>query len=259
MTQPVNVVAVTQSDPFFTGRFFQAFVAETTGGPVRLLEIVLLRNFNESRVALARRLWRFYGSVDMARLLTRYAVARVAERFGPPRRVEAVAARAGIPVRPLSTINDEAYLRTLADRRVDVLLSVAAPEIFRAQALAAAPLVLNVHNGRLPRYRGMMPTFWALLNGDPEITITVHSMAAKLDAGDVFAEFPVPIEPTDSAFDLSTRAKDVAGREVARLLSRLHTPSWPAPHPLEWSDQRYFKFPTATDVARLRATGREML
>src|SRR2546429_8962132 len=58
------------------------------------------------------------------------------------------------------------YLRTLTARGVDVLLSVAAPEIFRRPALMAVPHVLNVHSGKLPLYRGMMPTFWALQNGD---------------------------------------------------------------------------------------------
>ena len=53
----VRVVAVTQSDPFFTGRFFESFLA---GSAVDLVEIVLLRNFNESRVALLRRLAGFY-------------------------------------------------------------------------------------------------------------------------------------------------------------------------------------------------------
>jgi len=259
MTQPVHVVAVTQSDPFFTGRFFEAFLAEAGRGPVRLLEIVVLRNFNESRLALLRRLWRFYGSADLTRLLARYAVTRLFERFGSPRSVEALATRASVPVRSLVTINDEAYLRTLRSRQVDVLLSVSAPEIFRQVALAAAPLVLNVHNGQLPQYRGMMPTFWALLNGEGEVTITVHSMAAKLDAGDVFAEFPVPIGPTDTAFDVSARAKAVAGREVARLLARLGTPDWPTPRALTMSDQRYYKFPAPADTARLRALGRRML
>ena len=259
MNQSVNVVAVTQSDPFFTGRFFEAFLAECASGPVHLIEIVLLRNFNESRLALVRRFWNFYGPVDMTRLVARYAATRLADHSRAPRSVEALAARAGVPVRSLATVNDEAYLRTLGERRVDVLLSVSAPEIFRQGALAAAPHVLNVHNGKLPRYRGMMPTFWALLNGEQEVTVTLHTMAAKLDAGQVLAEFPVPIEPADSAFEVSARAKMVAGREVARLLARLRTGGWPAPRPVDMAAQRYFKFPTRADVARMRALGRRML
>jgi methionyl-tRNA formyltransferase len=141
---------------------------------------------------------------------------------------------------------------------VDVLLSVAAPEIFRAAALAAAPHVLNVHCGRLPQYRGMMPTFWALHGGEREITITVHTMAEQIDRGEVLAEYPVAVRPNDSAFDLAVRVKDVAGREVAGLLAGLATT--PAtPRPMDPALQRYFRFPTRRHVRELRAAGRRML
>lgn len=258
-SRTVNVVAVTQSDPFFTGRFFETFLEEARDLPLRLTEIVLLRNFNESMPALALRLWKLYGSLDMARLCGRYASARLAERLGVPRRVEAIAAHHGVPTRSLATINDPAYLRTLGERRVDVLLSVAAPELFRSAALAAAPYVLNVHCGKLPLYRGMMPTFWALHQGENQVVVTVHEMAEQLDAGGVLAEYPVPVLPQDSAFDLSVRAKRLAGREVARLLARLRTPAWPEPRMVDMGRQRYFRFPTRQHARELRASGRRML
>jgi methionyl-tRNA formyltransferase len=194
----------------------------------------------------------------MVRLMARYASARMDEWRGIPRGVEAVAAAYSVPTRSLATINDAEYLRTLRLRGVDVLLSVAAPEIFRAAALAAAPHVLNVHSGRLPQYRGMMPTFWAMHGGEREITITVHTMAEKIDQGEVIAEYPVAIRPSDSAFDLSVRAKDIAGREVARLLAGLATT--PAtPRAMDPAQQRYFRFPTRRQVRELRAAGRRML
>lgn len=255
----VTVVAVTQDDPFFTGRFFETFLQEAASGRVRLLEIVLLRNFNESRLALLKRFWKLYGTVDLIRLLGRYAAARLADRLGRPRSVAALAAKAGVPVRQLTSINDDAYLRTLGERHVDVLLSVSAPEIFRVRALQACPHAINIHNGKLPFYRGMMPTFWALLHGEPQVTVTVHTMAEKLDAGAVLAEYSVPIGAADSQFDISARAKEVAGREVARLLARLGTPAWPTPVPVDMSQKRYFKFPTSADVIRLRERGRRMI
>ena len=73
VTKRVKVVAVTQSDPFFTARFFEAFLEERAADRLELVEIVLLRNFNESKPALARRLLKLYGPVDLVRLLGRYA------------------------------------------------------------------------------------------------------------------------------------------------------------------------------------------
>jgi methionyl-tRNA formyltransferase len=255
----VKVVAVTQSDPFFTGAFFGSFLEEIINHPVQIVEIVLLPNFNESKAALVLRLIRLYGIVDFIRLVGRYIGARFRDRAGAPRTVEAVAASRGIRVRHLSTINSVGYLEELTEQHVDVLLSVAAPEIFGKEALAAAPFVLNVHSGKLPEYRGMMPTFWALYNGDEQIVVTVHEMAEKVDTGAVLAEFPLRVEPAESAFELAARAKRVAGREVARLLARLETGSWPEPRPLEVGRGTYHGFPRRTDARRLRSRGRRML
>jgi methionyl-tRNA formyltransferase len=259
MSRRVRIVAVTQSDPFFTGRFFETFLPAAGIAGVELVEIVLLRNFNESRLALMRRLAGFYPPVELIRLAARYARARVDDRRRVPRSVEAVAARHGVPLRGLPTINDERYLETLSARHVDVLLSVAAPEIFRSQALQAAPVVLNVHSGRLPEYRGMMPTFWALLDGADRVVVTVHEMAERLDAGAVVAEFEVPVGPGDSAFDVSRNAKAVAGREVAGLLATIGTEHWPTPRPVNASGGRYHGFPTRHDARRLRMKGRRLL
>jgi methionyl-tRNA formyltransferase len=255
----IRVVAVTQSDPFFTGRFFETFLEAAGTAGVELVEIVLLRNFNESRIALARRLAGFYPPGDLIRLAGRYVRAEVDERRGRPRSVEGIADRHGVAVRRLDTINDAGYLRTLRERRVDVLLSVAAPEIFRGDTLRAAPEVLNIHSGRLPDYRGMMPTFWALLDGQPEVVVTVHEMVERLDAGRVIAEFPVPIDDRDSAFAVSRKAKEVAGRRVAGLLGELRSGERPTGRDVEPAAGGYHGFPARSDAKRLRARGRSMM
>jgi methionyl-tRNA formyltransferase len=258
-TEGVRIVAVTQSDPFFTGRFFEFFLPAARAAGVEVVEVVVLPNFNESRSALFRRFVRFYPPADFIRLGARYVRALVDDRRGVPRSVEAVAARAAVPIRSLPTINDSGYLATLLERNVDVLLSVAAPEIFRAEALSATPLVLNVHSGRLPDYRGMMPTFWALLAGEDRVVVTVHEMAERLDAGAVVAEFDVPVEPGDSSFDLARRAKEVAGREVAALLATLGSERWPTPRPIDPSAGEYHGFPSRTDARRLHLSGRRVV
>jgi methionyl-tRNA formyltransferase len=255
----VRTLAVTQDDPFFTGQFFETFLEAAGPAGVELIEIVLLPNFGESRFALLRRMAAFYGAPDLARLAMRYARARVEDLRGRPRSVEAVAAARGVPVRRLPTINDAAYLRTLGDRGTDVILSVAAPEIMRREALSAAPHALNVHSGRLPDYRGMMPTFWALLEGNDHVVVTVHQMAERLDAGTVLAEYVVPVGAADSAFDVARRAKAVAGREVAGLLSRIGTDDWPVGRPIDVTTGRYRRFPRRDDAKRLRESGRSLL
>ncbi len=46
--------------------------------------------------------------------------------------------------------------------------------------------VLNLHSGILPCYRGVMATFWAMLNGDEKIGTTLHTIDdASIDTGKI--------------------------------------------------------------------------
>lgn len=250
---------MTQDDPFFTGRFFASFLDESAHTDVELVEIALLPNFDESKPALLRRLWSFYGAVDLLRLAARYCATEVSDLRGAPRSVEAIAGKSGVAVRHLRTINDSAYLASVSERGIDVLLSVSAPQIFGIEALGVAPFALNVHSGKLPEYRGMVPTFWALASGDDRVTVTVHEMVQRLDAGPIVYELEVEVAEGDTVFSVAARAKDVAGRGVARLLSRIDDEERASWHVPDTPPRPAFRFPTKRDVRRLRSRGRRLL
>ena len=52
---------------------------------------------------------------------------------------------------------------------------------------------INVHQARVPRYRGSSPLFWALYNGEAETGITIHQVAERVDAGEVILETSLPL------------------------------------------------------------------
>jgi methionyl-tRNA formyltransferase len=52
---------------------------------------------------------------------------------------------------------------------------------------------INVHQGLTPYYRGGPPVFWELFNGEGEVGLTVHYVAAKVDTGDVIAQDRIPL------------------------------------------------------------------
>jgi len=53
---------------------------------------------------------------------------------------------------------------------------------------------INIHQGLAPAYRGGPPVFWELFNGEKEVGITVHFVAAKVDSGDIILQTTVPLE-----------------------------------------------------------------
>ena len=61
---------------------------------------------------------------------------------------------------------------------------------------------VNVHGSLLPKYRGGAPIQYSLINGDKETGITIMEMVKKMDAGDIYAQKAIEIEPDDTAGSL---------------------------------------------------------
>ncbi|GAA4949202.1 hypothetical protein GCM10023205_06930 [Yinghuangia aomiensis] len=131
-----------------------------------------------------------------------------------------LAAKLGIPVEPGTRIAD---IEALVDRLApDAVVVSSYDRILPDRLLARCPFV-NVHYAPLPRGRGRANVNWAIVNGDPETAITVHSMAPGLDAGGILYQEPVPIGPRDTVTDLydrlNARQRAVLADAVARRLS----------------------------------------
>ncbi|MFI6150307.1 formyltransferase family protein [Streptomyces sp. NPDC051109] len=79
--------------------------------------------------------------------------------------------------------------------------------IFRAPLLARGLRILNVHNGLLPRHRGLpsVAVLFALLNGEHEYGATLHEVDAGIDTGRVLAEHRFPIAPDARHFQVMLR------------------------------------------------------
>jgi methionyl-tRNA formyltransferase len=79
--------------------------------------------------------------------------------------------------------------------RWDLAFSVFYDKIFRADFFARCARILNLHNGPLPRYRGVAPINWALKNGEDYHGVTIHEVSPGVDAGPIVAQVRYPIYP----------------------------------------------------------------
>jgi methionyl-tRNA formyltransferase len=123
----------------------------------------------------------------------------------------------GLPRWPCADVT--AILRAHAP---DYLFSIVNGAVLDADTLAlVGRLAINYHDAPLPRYAGMHATSWALLAGETDHAITWHVMAARVDAGEVLRQPPVPILPDDTAFRLNGRCWAVAMESFAGLVNDL--------------------------------------
>ena len=89
--------------------------------------------------------------------------------------------------RPLPGPDTQDGLAELRATAPDLLVSIRYRRILRDDSIGTSRLgVLNLHSGILPDYRGVMATFWAMLNREDEIGSTLHWIVdAGIDTGPI--------------------------------------------------------------------------
>ena len=184
-------------------------------------------SFGESKAQLAKRMLGFYGGWDFLVCSCAMVDRRrscCARDWGSARnRVDCRdLPKHRIAVRIEADVDQEAFIEHVRAARVDLIVLVSAPQIFQ-QRLLDAPRhgCINIHNGRLPAYRGMLPNFWQMLNGEAHSITTIHTMVRKLDAGTVVWEEATPIRPEMSLDALIRETKERSADALWRVLSHL--------------------------------------
>jgi UDP-4-amino-4-deoxy-L-arabinose formyltransferase/UDP-glucuronic acid dehydrogenase (UDP-4-keto-hexauronic acid decarboxylating) len=83
--------------------------------------------------------------------------------------------------------------------------------------------VINAHAGDLPRYRGNACPNWAILNGEPEVVVTLHRMDDGLDSGPVLARRRLPIGDDTYIGDIYRMLNEAIPALFADLLDALQS------------------------------------
>lgn len=250
----LRVLFVTEDDPLYVIRFFEVFFREYPAEAMEISGITIDRAFHEPAWKTLRRMLRFYGFSGVARLSSRFLRARLSGRS-----IARLAREKLIPMIPAVSVNSPDYLERVRRLAPDVIVSVAAPEIFRKEILRIPRLgCINIHSGRLPVYRGMMPTFWQMLHGEPAITVTVHEMAEALDAGKILGTIMVPIESRDSLDRVISTTKEAGARLLIDVLGQIGR-GQESRVPVDMSGKKYFSFPQREHVREFRKRGHRLL
>src|SRR5688572_26562369 len=93
------------------------------------------------------------------------------------------------------------------DWNVDLALSVFYDKIIKDWFISKCGRILNLHNGPLPKYRGVSPINWVLRNAEDEHGVTIHEVTPGIDDGPIVAQLKYSIYPEfDEVIDVYKRA-----------------------------------------------------
>jgi methionyl-tRNA formyltransferase len=90
---------------------------------------------------------------------------------------------------------------------IQLAVSIFYDKIIEAWFIDRCERIINLHNGPLPRYRGVSPINWALTNGERKHGVTIHEITPGIDDGPIVSQVEYSIYPeTDEVIEVYERA-----------------------------------------------------
>lgn len=159
-------------------------------------------------------------------------------------------------IHSLAQPNSPGGLTQLSTCRPDLVISVRYRRILQEAAIAIPKFgVLNLHSGLLPEYKGVMATFWAMLNGEQKIGSTAHWIVdGTIDTGPVIGRAEVNAEPGRSYLSNVLALYPSGCQLLVDAVNRIECGETVSARRQEQAG-RYYSAPTADDVARFHKAG----
>ena len=140
-------------------------------------------------------------------------------------RATAIAQAAGemdLPVWECPDINAPETIARLAGLDAEVLCVVDFSQMVRQPARETVRIdAINLHASMLPALRGAAPVNWAIIRGHERIGVTTFSLVDAMDAGAIYVQTAIDIQPAETAAELRLRLADLGAEAVARTLDML--------------------------------------
>ncbi|MDE3009391.1 MAG: formyl transferase [Pseudomonadota bacterium] len=257
----MKILFLTQDDPLYILPFFEEFLVHYADR-FEIRGVFCSRAMGKrGRLQMARELASLYGTLGFARLATRVLVAKLRGRLPADRNTRRFHSLAqlctafDIPCVPMGNPNSPECVEAARRAGADLIVSVACPYLLKEPMLNLAPQgCVNIHHAPLPRFKGMMPTFWQMFHGETKVGVTVHQVVAELDEGPALLQESLAIDPGETLDHLIRRSKRHGAHCVARALGEIEAGTARAV-PLDHSQGSYFTFPTIAEIAAWRRKG----
>ncbi len=257
----MKAVIVTQEEPFYLPLFMGIVLSQFKG----VIAIIVLPGIPKGFTPLSyiKRLYDVFGLKDFfiyGILFLRHKFLAFLSQWIKFERfysVKSAARRNSVPVYESDNINTPESLNLLMSLAPDIIISVAASQIFKAELINLAKHTINIHAALLPENRGMMPSFWVLAEGEERTGVTVHYVDEHVDRGKIILQKIMDVSPQDTLHSLQNKVANVGAVALLEALDKIEEGSGIGIEPRGTGD--YHSFPTKEDARAFRARGRRFI
>lgn len=111
--------------------------------------------------------------------------------------------------RILNPLDQDLIARFARENSVDFFLVFSFDTILKEEILQLDEVKkLNIHCGKLPKYRGANILNWVIIKGEPVTAVTLHEIDSGVDTGPVIADWDVEVYFSDTPLLLQRRLEE---------------------------------------------------
>lgn len=179
--------------------------------------------------------------------------------FGGVCSIKDIAKLLKVPYYETDNVNSKEFIKLIERVSPDLIVSYSAPQVFKPQILSIPKYgAINVHGSYLPDYRGVLPSFWQLYNGEKYAGATVHYMNKKIDEGDIILQDKVYIGDCKTMFEVIKRTKELGGKLVVETVRQISSGTVKVKQN-DPSKGSYFTWPTLKDAKLFKLKGLRLI
>lgn len=251
----MRIVILTQDDPFYLGKNIH-YLIQNLPDHMQVVGTVL---FDVSPFGKRETFWgkmKTTFKVFGTQFFLYYGWKFLRAKLNPKWSVRSVLQQHHVPLIQLTgSVNLASNLEIIRQYQPDVLVSIGGNQIFKQPLLDLAPKgCINLHTALLPKYRGLMPSFWVLRFQETHTGVSVFFVDEGIDSGPILVQRKVEIG-NRSQEELIRHTKQIGMDCILESLTKIDRGDTETmPNPAE--EMTYFSFPTRADVNAFYAAGK---
>lgn len=252
----MRIVIITQDEPFYLAENFK-YLINILPKHSKIVGCVVndVSPFGKKETFFqkAKKTFDIFGF----RFFIYYSIKFIRNKLDNSKKIDSVLSKNNIDKIVLSKhVNHQDSIDTIKSYKPDLLISILGNQIFKELVIDLAPKgCLNLHTALLPKYRGLMPTFWVMKNDEKYTGVSVFFVDEGIDSGPILVQDKIEIgnrtqkeliEYTKKmGMEAIVKAIDLIENDEVILIKN------------NADKKNYFAFPTKEDVKKFKAKGKK--
>jgi polysaccharide deacetylase family protein (PEP-CTERM system associated) len=257
-TAGMRILVITEEDEFYLPLSIDYLLKNCSED---IVEVVCARNpLLPSKFTAARKFCSAFGFGPIISQGLRELKAKVLDTFGwldltaRYYSVKSVCRAHHTPYSYVEDINTPNFLRHCQELNIDLIASISPTQIFRENLINLPKHgCINIHTAKLPKYRGLYPTYWAMAYGEKAAGISIHYIEKGVDTGKIVLQDDVEIPP-HTTLDYMLRTTKLRGAELlVKAIKQIAEGTVESFYPE--GEGSYFSFPTPDSYKEFKSRG----